>query len=370
MSRGVLLFTKYDLRRGLETQRSKAEHQISTLPQADLLPQVEASLLKRLFEEYRANPLELVANGITVEQQDAQVDVRHDPMRFVRDRSRPAYVPGQRVRYYVEYRGDRVLWECRPSQFTLNPPGATEITDTELVFEFLVPGTDVAVTKVELDEQLRRINGYLGSIRIDVEQHNNSLMPAFSAALARRRDAVAKTLAGVEALGLPIRNRPAPESPRSASTPARRTPSGKRSTTKRAFAFDVALSFAGEDRAYVEQVAKLLKDSGVEVFYDRYEQAKLWGKNLADHLADVYGKQSRFVVMFISEQYVKKAWPTHERQNAHARALREQRAVLLPARFDDTEVPGLPSTVGHVNLRTTTPADLADLILKKLEDEG
>ena len=31
--------------------------------------------------------------------------------------------------------------------------------------------------------------------------------------------------------------------------------------------FDVALSYAGEDRYYVKQVAEILRDSGIHVFY-------------------------------------------------------------------------------------------------------
>jgi hypothetical protein len=48
--------------------------------------------------------------------------------------------------------------------------------------------------------------------------------------------------------------------------------------------YDIVLSFAGEDRAYVESVAGHHTSSGVEVFYDRYEEATLWGKDLAEHL--------------------------------------------------------------------------------------
>jgi TIR domain len=129
--------------------------------------------------------------------------------------------------------------------------------------------------------------------------------------------------------------------------------------------YDVALSFAGEDREYVEMVAKALKAAGVKVFYDLFEKATLWGQNLGDHLSEVYGKRSRFVVVFISKHY-HKAWPTHERQIAQARAIRERTIVFLPARFDDTEIPGLPSTVGYIDLRTVTPEELADVILEKL----
>jgi hypothetical protein len=40
--------------------------------------------------------------------------------------------------------------------------------------------------------------------------------------------------------------------------------------------YDVALSFAGENRAYVEKVAASLKDHGIRIFYDDYEKVTLW----------------------------------------------------------------------------------------------
>jgi hypothetical protein len=128
----------------------------------------------------------------------------------------------------------------------------------------------------------------------------------------------------------------------------------------------VALTFAGEDRAYVEEVARGLKAANVEVFYDNFEKASLWGKNLVDHLADIYQNKSRYVVMFISEHYVQKAWPQHERQHAQARALVAKEEYILPVRFDDTAVPGMTNTVGHVDLRKTSSAELTELILAKL----
>ena len=82
------------------------------------------------------------------------------------------------------------------------------------------------------------------------------------------------------------------------------------------FKYDVALSFAGEDRAYVNEVAQHLRTLEIEVFFDEFED--LWGKRLIEHLGEIYSERSRFVVMFISEHYVRKAWPQHERRSALA----------------------------------------------------
>ncbi len=77
------------------------------------------------------------------------------------------------------------------------------------------------------------------------------------------------------------------------------------------YEYDVALSFAGENRAVVERFATLLKAQGLKVFYDTWEQASLWGRNLYQHLDEVYSKKARFCVMFLSTQYAAKAWTNH-----------------------------------------------------------
>jgi hypothetical protein len=134
--------------------------------------------------------------------------------------------------------------------------------------------------------------------------------------------------------------------------------------------YDVALSFAGEDRAYVERVAACLRAKGVRVFYDAYEKATLWGKDLYVHLANVYQRNARFTVMFVSHHYSTKLWTNHERQSAQARAFSENKEYILPVRFDDTEVPGLPPTIGYIDIRKKEPFELCALIIEKLSAVG
>ncbi|MBK5965654.1 TIR domain-containing protein [Thiocystis minor] len=135
--------------------------------------------------------------------------------------------------------------------------------------------------------------------------------------------------------------------------------------------YHVAFSFAGEDRDYVERVANLLRSEEVDVFYDNFEEADLWGKNLYTHLSDVYQNKALFTVIFISEAYKKKLWTNHERESAQARAFSESREYILPAFFDESvEVPGLLRTTGYVSLKNKTPEELASLIIQKLEKSG
>jgi hypothetical protein len=135
--------------------------------------------------------------------------------------------------------------------------------------------------------------------------------------------------------------------------------------------YHVALSFAGEDRAYVEKVAKQLTSHGVNVFYDKFEDANLWGKNLYTYLRDVYENKAIFTVMFVSEHYKNKLWTNHERESAQARAFSESAEYILPAFFDESvEVPGLLKTTGHISLEGRSPEQLAELIMNKLKASG
>jgi len=135
------------------------------------------------------------------------------------------------------------------------------------------------------------------------------------------------------------------------------------------YEFDVVLSFAGENRAYVDQVAAALERRGISVFYDQFEKVNLWGKDLVEYLDQIYRIKGRFCVMFISQSYAVKAWPTQERKSAQARAFQSSREYILPARFDDAEIPGVLPTIGYINLNEYTPDRFADLVVSKVKED-
>jgi hypothetical protein len=140
----------------------------------------------------------------------------------------------------------------------------------------------------------------------------------------------------------------------------------KESTPPAALSYDVCLSFAGEDRAYVETLARLLQIAGVRTFYDEFEKAHLWGKDLYAHLHDIYQNQATYCVVFISKHYAEKAWTSHERRSAQSRALTSNVEYLLPVRFDDTQIAGISNTIGFVDLRITNPDQLCEIIMDKI----
>jgi len=143
----------------------------------------------------------------------------------------------------------------------------------------------------------------------------------------------------------------------------------KKKVLKKETKFDVALSFADEQRDYVEQVASILTSKGIKVFYDEFYRAQLWGTNLPEYLHKVYYSESNYCIMFISKDYVSKAWPSHERRSAIAKQIEQAnvREYILPVVFDDSEVPGLQlSDIGYLDARKDTPEKVASLFLEKL----
>lgn len=132
------------------------------------------------------------------------------------------------------------------------------------------------------------------------------------------------------------------------------------------FDYDIAFSFAGEDRAVAEELASKLKEDGVRVFYDAYEKAALWGKDLYQHLQTVYRDRAHYCIIFVSSSYADKVWTRHELKQAQSRAFREHSEYILPVRLDDTEIPGLNATTGYIDLRQHTLEEIRKVVLQKL----
>ena len=135
------------------------------------------------------------------------------------------------------------------------------------------------------------------------------------------------------------------------------------------YSYDVAISFAGEDREFAETVAGDLRDAGVNVFYDDFYAADLWGEDLSVRLRKVYHEASRFCIMIISAHYVEKMWPNFERQQAIERLIKQKgQSYILPVRLDGykNEVLGLSGMIGFLSVDSGNPARVINSFLKKI----
>ena len=120
--------------------------------------------------------------------------------------------------------------------------------------------------------------------------------------------------------------------------------------------YKVALTFAGEQRAYVQQVAeRLAVQLGREqVFYDNNEKAKLAIPNLDLYLTHVY-RYAGLIVPFLSKEYGEKAWCQHEWRTVRTVVFEGRAANVMYCRFDEAEIDGLPPIDGYIDLREHSP---------------
>lgn len=362
-----LLFSKYDLGSVLDAQLGSIGDRVVKLDPRRFDRESDEMIAASVASELVVSQLDLLEDEVSVSSQDTKVDVSRDFDRAVLDRSRPAYIDGVEVTYHLPFRGDKELLQCRPNRYTLNPPRAV-ISNGELLFPYDRPGRDIASTKQSFLEDLARLKDWLPWVNQQVGDYNSSVEAAVRQRVVQRRQELEKSKEDLSSLGFKVKTQEEPSRPSTIKLP-KEDATKKRATVRKDARreYDVALSFAGEDRAYVEQVAEELRNLGITVFYDRFEEVELWGTDLAEHLGQVYGRDSRFVVMFLSKAYAAKAWPKHEKQFAIGRQLATGEQRILPVRFDDTEIPGLPPTIGYLDLRVLTPGKLAELIRQKID---
>jgi hypothetical protein len=130
--------------------------------------------------------------------------------------------------------------------------------------------------------------------------------------------------------------------------------------------YDVAVTFAGEDRQFVLDVVRHVTDAGYKIFYDQDEQVTLWGEELTEYFPKIYEDRSKYAVMFVSRYNAAKPWTRLERRSVLVRALNQATPYLLPVRLDATELPGLRTTISYLDGVAMGPHRIAMAICEKL----
>ncbi|MEV4648341.1 toll/interleukin-1 receptor domain-containing protein [Saccharopolyspora sp. NPDC049357] len=132
--------------------------------------------------------------------------------------------------------------------------------------------------------------------------------------------------------------------------------------------YDIAVSFAGEQRDYVEAVVGAAKDRGLKVFYDKDKGNEWWGRNFIREQRKVYGSQTRFFVPFISTEYLAKPIPMDEFSAVMMTAVKQGDEYVLPVLMGDVQVPPdlLHPHIGYLRSDDFTPEALAEQLVQKV----
>ncbi len=129
--------------------------------------------------------------------------------------------------------------------------------------------------------------------------------------------------------------------------------------------YDVALSYASEDREHAEEIARALAKAGKRVFFDHDVRSSLWGKGLSEELGAIYSTRSTFCILLVSEHYKRKRWTLEELRAAVKGAARTgRRDYLLPVNLDATRLEELPEDTVYVPMEMGSDAICADVVEK------
>ena len=156
-----LLFVTHDLDNSLRIAIQEMQQEVKALDENRLLSTVPDDLKRYLVKKYSVTPITLLRDQWYADHQDAPVDVRHDRMRWIDDRSRPAMVPGERIEVRIPFEGESELFYAKANTFNMNPPRAV-IEKNELVLRYESPSDQPQDIRPLVDRALADIEQHLG----------------------------------------------------------------------------------------------------------------------------------------------------------------------------------------------------------------
>lgn len=136
--------------------------------------------------------------------------------------------------------------------------------------------------------------------------------------------------------------------------------------------FRVGLSFAGEYRAFIKDVAThLASHVGRErVLYDKFYEAEFARPDLDTYLPNLYRTACELIAVFLCADYAKKRWCNLEWRFIRQLICTSDTDRIMFLSFDDLgAVPeiGILSGDGYVSIGKRPAQEIADLILQRLE---
>lgn len=206
MGERTILFSNVDLSSVLYGHEQKMFKEIvNFLP--NRIRDEDLDTLCDYFEgEYKIDVPALDEKSITVDHEDAKIDVRRTPNRFFYDGG-SGLVSGTRFKFFVPYSGEKELFMCRPSSFNFNPPHA-QVNPNELVLVYTATGQQEATAiRGQFDRELGQIKQWLTCVGSDVEMFNSTVRSKARTRIEIRKKKLENDQDLASSLGFPARSK-------------------------------------------------------------------------------------------------------------------------------------------------------------------
>ena len=200
------LFSDLDLHAVIVDYRKRIQSEAEGLEENRLLNTSEQDLVAYFVEKYTLETPILLREGMTADQHETQVDVRYHGHRWIDDRSKPAYIPGQQIDIEIPFTGEADLFKAQASTFTSSPPQG-RISNQSLILSYQIPHDTDQDIKPQLDRQLDEIEKHLDWVRNDINGYNNSIRGVAETAIQKRKERLLTNQGRLAALGIPLKVR-------------------------------------------------------------------------------------------------------------------------------------------------------------------
>jgi hypothetical protein len=200
-----ILFTKFDFNAAIRNAPKALAASVESLGDQDLNDANLESLADRLTTAHQINVPVLDNDEITVDEREIKMEVNSRYREAFSD-SGSHTVKRNEFRFFVPFKGDRDVFFCRPSTFSMNPPRA-DVRQNEIVVS-IVPqhsNADSAAIRKEFDQVLHRIQDILNQLRNDASGLMENLKATATNSIQRRRDKRRNDASVTEGLGFPRR---------------------------------------------------------------------------------------------------------------------------------------------------------------------
>ena len=126
--------------------------------------------------------------------------------------------------------------------------------------------------------------------------------------------------------------------------------------------YTIAVSYASEQRYYVEKFVDYFIRKNINIYYDRNEQTQMLGTLLHEKLQEIYTEDTYYRIIFLSKDYIDKPITKMESEYILADNV-YQKNKLYVFKFDETTLPGLNRNFVYSTIKDyPNPEDYAELI--------
>lgn len=195
------LFSEGNLGASLQAAARKAAERLQTWDTDALLKAPEADAIDELVEEAIACCPRLLRDKVWMPP-PSETMVQFRQFDEIVERRVTQFVLA------VPFVGEKVVFRLRAGTSSWNPPQVLSLSDHELRLALDGPAGDAASVRAQFEQQLDKIEKFLGWSRDEIEQHNARIRAELPGMVVRRRAELLATRKLQAEIGFPIRRRP------------------------------------------------------------------------------------------------------------------------------------------------------------------